>query len=292
MHQGAMTGPVRQVTTKGRTDKMHDKDRENELSQKFTVEFTKEEAMLLLTSARLLDKLVAGVTIHARERDEIIKDIIEKLTQSVSADVAHVANELADAIVDSVLGCDEIDDDYAFISDALAMSMSEDDYLTLRRDITEELLSDKGKDLSDRDFFGIGESSFDMRDTQQHDYSTIGLPGGSAQQESYMSDNQMAFPMYCVDKTLPVLENALVNHHSVQANYYSFARESVDVITLNPLVMIKDSGLWRMVAFCRERGETLIFRVDRIKDISETAEMFEAPVDAGKITYTRLPAYS
>jgi len=270
---------------------MQDKDREHELSQKFTVEFTKEEAMLLLTSARLLDKLVAGVTIHARERDEIIKDIIQKLSNSVSGDVAHVANELADAIVDSVLGCDELDDDYAFISDALAMSLSDDDYLTLRRDITDELLSDKNKDLSDRDFFGIGESNFERMDGEYHEYSTINLPGGSAQ-ESYMRDSQIDYPMYCIDKTLPVLEKALVNHQCVQANYYSFARESVDVVTLNPLVMIKEGGLWRMVAFCRERGETLIFRVDRIKDISETAELFEAPVDAGKITYTRLPAYS
>lgn len=276
----------------GRADNMHDKDRENELSQKFTVEFTKEEAMLLLTSARLLDKLVAGVTIHARERDEIIKDIIEKLTQSVSSDVAHVANELADAIVDSVMGCDELDDDYAFISDALAMSLTDDDYLTLRRDITEDLLLDKNKDLSDRDFFGIGETNFDKLDSEFREYSSRGGEGGRGQQERFLGDGQIDFPMYCVDKTLPVLEKALVNHHSVQANYYSFARESVDIVTLNPLVMIKESGLWRMVAFCRERGETLIFRVDRIKDISETAEMFEAPVDASKITYTRLPAYS
>ncbi|MBS1993787.1 MAG: WYL domain-containing protein [Cyanobacteria bacterium SZAS LIN-2] len=270
---------------------MQDKDREHELSQKFTVEFTKEEAMLLLTSARLLDKLVAGVTIHARERDEIIKDIIQKLSQSVSDDVSHVANELADAIVDSVLGCDELDDDYAFISDALAMTLSDDDYLTLRRDITDELLGDKHKDLSDRDFFGIGETNFSVRDGELQEYSTINLPGGSAQ-ESYIRDCQIDYPMYCIDKTLPVLEKALVNHHSVQAHYYSFLRESVDRVTLNPLVMIKENGLWRMVAFCRERGETLIFRVDRIKEISETAESFEAPVDASKITYTRLPAYS
>ncbi len=271
---------------------MHDKDRENELSQKFTVEFTKEEAMLLLTSARLLDKLVAGVTIHARERDEIIKDIIEKLTQSVSPDVAHVANELADAIVDSVLGCDELDDDCAFISDALAMTLSEDDYMTLRRDITDELIGDRGNDLSDRDFFGIGESSFDMEGSEFKEYKTFELPGRKSPREHYLRDGQVDFPMYNIDKTLPVLESALVNHHSVQVTYYSFARESVDVVTLNPLVMIKDAGMWRMVAFCRERGETLIFRVDRIKDICATAEMFEAPADAGKITYSRLPAYS
>ena len=154
---------------------MQDKDREEELSQKFTVEYTKEEAMLLLTSARLLDKLVAGVTIHARERDEIIKDIIDRLSESLSKDVAHVANELADAIVDSVLGCDETDDDYALISDAMAMSMSEDDYLSLRNDLNEDFSLDKSRDLSHRDFLGMGEYSFDC-DSQLQEYSTINLP--------------------------------------------------------------------------------------------------------------------
>lgn len=110
-----------------RADKNNSRDRDSEdLSEKFTLEFTKEEGMLLLTSARLLDKLVAGVTIHARERDELIKEIIEKLADQVPQDVARVSGELADAIVDSVLGCDELDDDYAF-ADALAMNMPDSD---------------------------------------------------------------------------------------------------------------------------------------------------------------------
>ena len=65
---------------------MHDRAENNnrdsgrdELSEKFTLEFTKEEGMLLLTSAKLLDKLVAGVTIHAQERDELIKEITEQV---------------------------------------------------------------------------------------------------------------------------------------------------------------------------------------------------------------------
>lgn len=55
-----------------RADKNNSRDRDSEdLSEKFTLEFTKEEGMLLLTSARLLDKLVAGVTIHAREMNSL-----------------------------------------------------------------------------------------------------------------------------------------------------------------------------------------------------------------------------
>ncbi len=46
-----------------------------------------------------------------------------------------------------------------------------------------------------------------------------------------------------------------------------------------------------MVAFCHERGEVLLFRVDRIKSIDETAESFE-PKDVGTMSYKRLPVYS
>lgn len=245
-----------------RADKNNSRDRDsdNDLSEKFTLEFTKEEGMLLLTSARLLDKLVAGVTIHARERDELIKEIIEKLAEQVPPDVARVSSELADAIVDSVLGADELDDDYAF-ADALAMNMpeSDEDYCSLRRSIMEE----------------------NMRDD---DYSSTHF-------EALMDSSQVEFPMYATDQTLPVLEHALVNHLSVRAQYYSFARESVDTVTLNPFMIIKEADNWRMVAFCHERGEVLLFRVDRIKSIDETAESFE-PKDVGTMSYKRLPVYS
>jgi len=50
------------------------------MEQKFSLDLTPEEGILLLTGARLLDKLVAGISIHAKDRDELIRDIIEKIT--------------------------------------------------------------------------------------------------------------------------------------------------------------------------------------------------------------------
>jgi len=85
------------------------------------------------------------------------------------------------------------------------------------------------------------------------------------------------YPMYQTDKILPVLEQAIIKHNSVRAHYYSFARESVDLITLNPLALLKESNLWKMVAYCEERDETMIFRVDRIKELRQTTEHFEVP---------------
>ncbi|MDP3507315.1 MAG: WYL domain-containing protein [Candidatus Melainabacteria bacterium] len=269
---------------------MHDRAENNnrdsgrdELSEKFTLEFTKEEGMLLLTSAKLLDKLVAGVTIHAQERDQLIKEIIEKIAGAVSPEVSKVSGELAEAIVDSVMGADELDDDYSYVSDALGFNLvegdsfldtySEEEIQSLRRSIAE----DAGRESED---FNFERSAAQLNLFQ---------PESCFDSEQYA---QIDFPMYAIDETLPVLENAMINHLCVRAQYYSFARESVDTITLNPLVILKEQGNWRMVAFCHELSELLLFRVDRIKEIIETAQSFEAPKDVSQISYRRLPVYS
>jgi len=187
------------------------------MDDKFCLELSQEEGILLLTGARLLDKLVAGVTIHATERDELIREIIDKLSLSVSPALASMSDELADAIVESVLGYDECED--------------------------ADLLEDSG-----------------------HDFV-----------EASTESSSPAYPMYCVDKTLPVLERSLVSHHAVSAQVYSFARESVDRLTLNPLTIIREEGLWRMVAYCHEVDDVMVFRVDRIKELEETSHSFEAP---------------
>lgn len=246
-------------------------DRDVELEGTFSLTFTNEEGMLLLTSARLLDKLVAGVTIHAQERDQLIKDIIEKLSQRLPREISRVSNELADAIVESVLGDGESDDD-DFPSDVLCLNMSDDEYLALRRDIAEEIMGDDFEPEPDNNLNGMFKEKF-AKDMAS---------------DPVMSD----FPMYNTDKTMPVLENALIKHHSVRARYYSFVREAVDTVNLDPLVIVKEQNLWRMVAYCHERHETLIFRVDRIKEIVETESSFSAPSNVSQISYSRLPIYS
>jgi len=252
---------------KNRADNSRDRDRgrEEELKESFLMHLTNEEGMLLLTSARLLDKLVAGVTIHAQERDQLIKDIIEKLDQKVPPEVSRVANELADAIVDSVLCEGEMEDDYGMLSESLNFS-GEDDLTSIRYEL--------GADLE----------SYSLDDALTSKQKFV---------RDMASDATLFdFPMYKTDHTLPVLEKALINHHSVQAHYYSFARESVDSVTLDPLVIMKEQNLWRMVAYCHERHEVLIFRVDRIKEIMQTLTSFEAPGDIAKLSYSRLPVYS
>lgn len=207
-----------------------------QMEEKFSLELSQEEGILLLTSARLLDKLVAGVTIHAKERDELIRDIIDKLSLAVSPALATMSDELADAIVDSVLGTDEEQDDEFFCP----------------------------HDISDRDFV---------------EASTDG--GGSA----------FNYPMYSIDTSLPMLEQALITHVAVSVEYYSLARESIDALTLDPLSIMREEGMWRMVAYCHELDDVMVFRIDRMKNVVETTKHFETPKNFSQRKHEPFAAY-
>lgn len=191
------------------------------MEQRFSLDLTPEEGILLLTGARLLDKLVAGISIHARDRDELIREIISKISHHIPPALAGLSDEIAEAIVESVLGVSDLEDD-----EELARIEAVNDMVELEAE-----------------------------------------------------QAPCNYPMYPVDGTLPVLEQAVIKHLTVRAHYYSFARESIDLVTLNPLALLKESGLWKMVAFCHERDEVMIFRVDRIKELVETSRHFEVPPD-------------
>jgi predicted DNA-binding transcriptional regulator YafY len=191
------------------------------MDNKFSLKFSQEEGILLLTSARLLDKLVAGVTIHAKERDELIREIIDKLSMAISPELASMSDELANAIVESVLGCDEQDD-----------------------------------------------IEFCMQEMQEAEPDFV---------EATTDGSTYNFPIYSIEGTLPVLEKAARDHQSVSVRYYSFARESVDALTLNPLKINCEEDVWKMVAYCHELDQALIFRIDRIKEVNATPRKLKAP---------------
>ena len=238
---------------------------DTQLSDTFTLNLTREEGMLLLTSAKLLDRLVAGITIHARSRDQVIKDVISLLAEQSSREVIKVSEELSNAIVESVLGAGEedtdldfeLDDDFAMLTEAISLNLQDDFILD--------------------GYFA--EPNFDN------------LPSLTAE--------GLNSPMYKIDETLPLIEQALVGHLTIKVQYYSFAREAIDDITLNPLVMMKENNLWKMAAFCHERNEIMIFKVDRIKTIlgldldKDISTDFEAPKNLQQLSYNynRLPQY-
>jgi hypothetical protein len=181
------------------------------MSSKFHLDLTPEEGILLLTGARLLDKLVAGIRIQSADRDELIDEVISKVAGHVPSALNRLSGEIADAIVDAVAGSPH----------------GEESEIT---------------DLSD-----------------------------------YDQDDSCTYPMYAVDKLLPVIEKAILKRHSLAVEYYSFAHEAVDPYTLNPFTLVQDGNLWKLTAYCRERDQVMIFRADRIKSLVETDRIFEIP---------------
>lgn len=274
----------------------------------FHLELTQEEGFLLLTGARLFDKLVAGVTIHSQEKDELIREVISKLSQIISPQMEAMSNELADAIVDSVLGCGDLDDgdleelELACLESDLEELMIdeffnnppprqlsieglsepdefEDDFTRIRS--TDSFSKKSNKKASNTPPFYLEEEE----EVYLSDRSTV------RKFERFLADQTFAYPMYSIEDKLPVLERSLVKHNTTKVNYYCIERETVDTVTIDPLVLLQEEGLWLVVAYCHERDDILIFRADRMKDVIETSKRFETPRDINDLRCQMLASY-
>lgn len=280
----------------------------------FNLRLTQEEGFLLLTGARLFDKLVAGVTIHSQEKDELIREVIAKLSQIISPQMEAMSNELADAIVDSVLGCEELDDG----------ELEELELACLESDLEEMLINEFFNNPAPRQLSieglapdaDIEEEHVRIRSTDS--YSAKNIKSGTnkispntppfynmeeeddrrandksavRKFERFLADETFSYPMYSIDDKLPTLEKSLLKHLAVQVNYYCIERETVDSIKINPLVLLQEEGMWLAVAYCHERDDILIFRVDRMKDVEETRFKFETPSDINNLRCQMLSTY-
>ncbi|MGE5707556.1 MAG: helix-turn-helix transcriptional regulator [Bacteroidota bacterium] len=92
-----------------------------------------------------------------------------------------------------------------------------------------------------------------------------------------VADSAYNLPMYAIEETMPVLERAITERHSVEIEYYSMSREEVNQRKLNPYGIRKIGNFFWLAAFCHWRKENRLFRVDRIKTIRSSREAFELP---------------
>ncbi len=282
------------------------------MQDEFHLELTQEEGFLLLTGARLFDKLVAGVTIHSQEKDELIREVITKLSQIISPQMEMMSNELADAIVDSVLGVGDLDEG----------DLEELELACLESDLEEMMIDEffnnnpPPKQLSieglnerldqtdfEEDFNRIRNSDSYTKKPSKKSANTppfyleeeeevyVSDRNTVRKFERFLADHTFAYPMYSIEDRLPVLESALVKHNSAAVNYYCVERETVDSVTLDPLVLLQEEGLWLVVAYCHERDDILIFRADRMKDVEETSRNFETPRDINDLRCQMLASY-
>lgn len=56
---------------------------------------------------------------------------------------------------------------------------------------------------------------------------------------------------------------------------------------VNPLGLMLVGGLWYLAAYCQERKETRMFRLDRISDVKHTGETFRPPADFNLDAYMK-----
>ena len=70
------------------------------------------------------------------------------------------------------------------------------------------------------------------------------------------------------------LNDAIRLRHRLSMEYHSFARNEDTARLIDPYHLVFQDGFWYLVAFCNQRQEFRLFRVDRIKNLSESEEEF------------------
>ncbi|MCW5822510.1 MAG: WYL domain-containing protein [Cyanobacteria bacterium TGS_CYA1] len=236
------------------------------------LKLTQEEILLLLTSAKLFDKLVAGVTIRCQQKDELVSNIISKLSELVYPSIETMSDEFADAIIDSMLGCEDLDEKEL-------------------EELEQALLEAETDEFFGYDFF----KQQNPKTPQQQSTTTFQIKQNSSDHsklEETLREASFVYPMYSVDDKLPVLEKSLLRHLSLEAQYYSVSRETVDKITIDPLVLLQENGIWLLVAYCHQKRDILLFRVDRVKDLHETNREFKTAQKVDDLRCKVLASYS
>lgn len=252
------------------------------------LKLTQEEILLLLTSAKLFDKLVAGVTIRCQQKDELVSNIISKLSELVYPSIETMSDEFADAIIDSMLGCEDLDEKELEELEQALLEAETDEFF--------------GYDFFKSQHGGKGAStpqsvpqSQSLNQNQNHTTMPFQMKPNSSDQsklEESLKEASFVYPMYSVDDKLPVLEKSLLRHLSLEAQYYSVSRETVDKITIDPLVILQENGIWLLVAYCHQKRDILLFRVDRVKDLHETNREFKTAQKVDDLRCKVLASYS
>ncbi|MCE5287570.1 MAG: YafY family transcriptional regulator [Pelosinus sp.] len=76
-----------------------------------------------------------------------------------------------------------------------------------------------------------------------------------------------------------IIEKAIDKQCRVNICYYTKTRESETERVIDPYVITFRGSAWYLVAFCHLRKAVLMFRMDRIRKVSETKEPFVVPSD-------------
>ncbi|TDX59018.1 helix-turn-helix transcriptional regulator [Orenia marismortui] len=76
-----------------------------------------------------------------------------------------------------------------------------------------------------------------------------------------------------------LLEDAIQEESNVWIKYYSYKRDKASERVVSPYILDFKKGFLYLIAYCHNKNETRMFRVDRIKDSKVTEDKFKYPDD-------------
>lgn len=82
-----------------------------------------------------------------------------------------------------------------------------------------------------------------------------------------------------LDRILSAINEAVIDRKTLAITYYTFSRDETGDRKVDPYGVIFRGNSWYMIGHCHMRGEPRTFRVNRIKEIVVTGDIFEYPAD-------------
>jgi proteasome accessory factor C len=79
---------------------------------------------------------------------------------------------------------------------------------------------------------------------------------------------------------LPLLRDAVTGRKTVGMEYYTYSRDTLTQRRVDPYLVFASLGHWYMNGYCHLARDRRIFRLDRIKSLEPTDEVFDLPDDA------------
>ncbi len=86
---------------------------------------------------------------------------------------------------------------------------------------------------------------------------------------------------------IQLIEKSIEEKESLMITYYSLSSDQVSQRQLDPYCLVYRNGACYLIAYCHNRDEVLLFRVDRIREVSITGENFEIMHGFSKDDYLR-----
>lgn len=124
----------------------------------------------------------------------------------------------------------------------------------------------------------LPDDLMEMTDQIVEDIVTASLEeGGDSDLEAMTADSSYGLPMYAVDGTLPIIEQAIKEERSLDVTYYSMSREEFSTRRVDPYGLKRVGDLLWLIAHCHMRGDRRVFRVDRIKTAALSDSTFTPP---------------